>query len=718
MDTTSWTPEAVRTRAAALPEQEAPQHMAWLVAELNRHATAYHTHDAPEIDDRVYDLMYRELELLEARFPRLVQDDSPTLKVGAAPLSSLSPFVHDVPMLSLGNAFSDEDLIDFEGDTEEGRARGIRAQLERQGMDWTTVAPLTYVVEPKLDGLAVELVYEDGRLVRAGTRGDGETGEDITHTVRTIRTIPHTLHGDDLPSRISVRGEIFYTLAGFHEMNARREAEGDKPFENPRNAAAGAVRQLDAALTARRPLTFMAHSFGLAEGVDMPDSHHAQLERIATWGLPINPHNRIVEGIGGVITAIADLGTLRDDLPYEIDGAVVKVDDITLQQALGFVTRAPRWAIAYKYPPPEKVTTLEGIDYQVGRTGVVTPVARLAPIRVGGVTVTNATLHNEGFIAERDLRVGDQVVVKRAGDVIPRVDRRVEDDQHEARPVTVFPTVCPDCATPLERLETRTDDTGKKWICPNTLSCPSQLRAGLRHFAGRMAMDIEGLGTKLVDQLVDAQLVTRVSDIYTLTAAAVAGLDRMGETSAANLIAQIEASKAQPLPRALVALGIRDVGESTARDLARAFGSLDALLDASPDRIRLIPGVGDSVVTNLGTFFGDEATRAEVDRLRALGVAFTPVPVTLDLDAGPAAPSGDDPVRGRAFVITGTLPNLGRAEAKAAIEAAGGVVKGSVSKKTDYVVWGAEAGSKLDKARELGIALLEEAELLALLGQA
>jgi DNA ligase (NAD+) len=707
-------PAAVHDRARSLDAAAAQARLAWLVPELNRHSALYHAHDAPEIDDRTYDLLYRELELIEGRFPHLVRPDSPTLRVGDAPISELRPFPHQVPMLSLSNAFEREDtghsdLIEFD--------ERVRGALQRQ-LGRSSEAPVTYVVEPKLDGLAVELVYEDGLLVGAGTRGDGEVGEDITHNVRTIRAVPERLTGAAVPARISVRGEIFYPLAGFALMNERRLAQGDKPFENPRNAAAGTVRQLDPSIAAARPLTFIAHSFGYVEGAVLPSSHHEQLQQFAAWGLPINELNQVVRGAAAVIEAIAQLGAQRHTLPYEIDGAVVKVDDINEQQALGFVTRAPRWAIAFKYAAAVVTTRLAAIDYQVGRSGVVTPVARLDPVRVGGVTVTNATLHNHEFVSSRDLRVGDTVRVKRAGDVIPRVEDRVPDPEHDDRPLTVFPSSCPVCGTALQPLAIKEADAAKKIICPNSLGCEAQLRGGLRHFVSRAAMDIEGLGAKLIDQLVDRGLVKRLSDLYHLDVATLAALDRMGDKSALNVISELEASKDRPLDRALIGLGIREVGESTARDLARAFGTLDALIDAPAERVGKIHGIGEWVAQHIYAFFTDPLARAELDRLRAAGVRFTPVKVTIDLDAGPAAApttSADDPVTGRAFVITGTLPTMGRDEAQQKILAAGGLVKGSVSKKTDYVVAGAEAGSKLTKAQELGVRILDEAELLNLL---
>lgn len=718
-----WSPEAVVARAAAADAALAATRIDLLVPALNRHSALYHTHDAAVIDDRTYDLMVRELELLEAAFPLAVRPDSPTRRVGGATVSELAPFRHEVPMLSLGNAFLEEDLRDFEESRHPQTGRvsgGVRAVLERAGWVWDDVTPLAYVVEPKLDGLACELVYEHGQLVGAGTRGDGEVGEDVTHNVRTVRNVPLRLTGK-APRRISVRGELLFPLDGFLKMNAERVAAGEKPFENPRNSAAGTLRQLDPTLAAARPLMFVAHSFGFCDDDEPPaTTHSAWLERFRGWGLAVNPLNRVVHGIDAVIAAIADLGVKRPTLPYEIDGAVVKVDRIDVQEALGFVTRAPRWALAYKYPPELARTTLVGIDHQVGRTGVVTPVARLAPVRVGGVTVTNATLHNDEFVRVRDLRVGDTVLVKRAGDVIPRVEDRVPDDEHEARPVSVFPTTCPECATPLVQDDVQKKDEAKKFVCPNRLSCPAQLRAGVLHFATRLAMDVEGLGEKLVDQLVDQGLVTRVSDLYRLTRETLTGLDRMGDKSADNLVAQLDRSRTRPLDKALVGLGIKDVGESTARDLARAFGTLDALLDAPADRIRKVPGLGEWTAGRIRAALDDPHLREELTRLRDAGVAFTAVPVTIDLDADPgaSAPAGDHPVRGRTFVLTGTLPTMTREDAKAQLLAAGAVVKDSVSKKTDYVVAGAEAGSKLTKAQELGVAILDEAGMVALLAGA
>ncbi len=685
-------PAQLARRVAELDPTAAEVRIGALVAEIARHDRLYHELDAPEIDDRAYDLLFRELELLEARFPERQRPDSPTLRVGGEAVSELRPFPHRVPMLSLSNAFGEAELRDFE---ERIRRLLGAAAPER----------IAYVVEPKLDGLACELVYEDGRLVGAGTRGDGQTGEDILHNVRTLRSVPQRLVGDAVPRYLSVRGEILFFLAGFEAMNAERSARGEKPFENPRNAAAGAVRQLDPRVAAERPLQFVAHSHGLAEGTPPATTHAEALARYAAWGLPVNPLNARVEGIDAVADAIASLQARRNELPYEIDGAVVKVDDVELQEQLGFVTRSPRWAVAYKYPPPQVTTRLEAVTFQVGRTGAVTPVANLAPVRVGGVTVSRATLHNQDQVVLLDLRVGDLVVVERAGDVIPRVVRAIEDEGHAARPRPTFPETCPACGTALHR-----DPELAVVRCANPLSCPAQLRAGLRHFASRGGMDIEGMGQKLVDQLVDKGLVRRVSDVFALTRAQLLTLERMGERSADNLLAARENSKARPLERCLVALGIPTVGESTARDLAQHFRSLDALMAASAAELTAVHGIGSVVAGEVAAFFGDARHREEIARLRALGVQFP------DLPAGDTASGAPvEGVSGRTFVITGTLPSLERAEAEARILAAGGKVSGSVSKKTHFVVAGEKAGSKLAKATELGVPVIDEGALLAML---
>jgi DNA ligase (NAD+) len=687
----STDPREIHARVEALTIEQARERLAQLVPELNRHNRLYHTEGRAEIDDRSYDLMYRELEWIEGRFPALILADSPTRRVGDAPVEGLAPFVHQVPMLSLANAFGEEELIDF--DARLHRFAGDRAPEH-----------ITYVVEPKLDGLAAELVYENGRLAGAGTRGDGAVGEDILHNVKTIRSVPRHLHedGDPFPARLSIRGEILFLIAGFEAMNAERIARGSKAFENPRNAAAGAIRQLDPSMAASRPLHFFAHSFG-EEDASLGSGHLESLERLARWGMPINPLHRRVLGIAAVWEAIGDLGARRDALPYEIDGAVVKVDDFRLQRILGFVTRSPRWAVAYKYPPSRKETKLVDVGFQVGRTGAVTPVAWLAPVRVGGVTVSRATLHNASMLATLDLRVGDTVEVERAGDVIPRVVRAVPDEGHADRPVTQFPTSCPQCGEPLVR-----EADAAVTRCVNTVGCPAQLRAAIRHFGGRTAMDVEGLGEKLVDQLVDCGLVTSVADLYSLTGEDLEGLDRIGEKTASALLEQIDRTRGRPLEKALVALGIPDVGEATARDLARHFGSIGAILAASEQDLASVFGLAEKSARRIRAHLVNPRFVELVERLLAAGVRF---PFT-------APPATGGKVAGKTFVITGTLPALTRDDAKARILEAGGKVAGAVSKRTDYLVAGSDAGSKLDKAKELGIEVIDEAALLALIGGA
>lgn len=669
-----------------------------LVEELDRHNRLYYEQNAPVISDWEYDVLFRELEGLEAEHPELARADSPTRRVGGAPIAELVPFVHEIPMLSLQNGFKREepdtdpwiDLRDFED-----RVRRV--------LGGDAPATIAYVVEPKLDGLAMECVYEDRRFVRGGTRGDGVVGEDVTHNLRTIASIPKELP-PSAPARLSIRGEVLFDLPGFERMNAAREAAGERRFENPRNSAAGTMRQLDPRSAAGRPLHFYAHSAG---GLPLRlASHHELLTRAAEWGFKVNPLNRLCNGIEEVIAAVADLERLRVDLPYEIDGAVVKVDSLALQDALGFVTRSPRWAIAFKYPPPTARTRLDSVLFSVGRTGAVTPVANLAPVRVGGVTVRNATLHNEHQMTRvLGLRQGDLVEIRRAGDVIPEVLRAVDEPGRDARPLVTYPEACPQCGAHLVR-EPNPDDPDKVLIrCPDKLACPAQARGAIRHFASRHAMDIEHVGEKIVDQLVTHGLVRRPSDLYGLTKEALVGLERMGDLSARNLLAAIEASKARPLDKALMALGIPMVGESTARDLGRHFGSIDAIMAASIEELTGVYGVGENVATSVRAFFDEPGNVEEIQRLREKGVQF---PATARVVNGTT-------FAGKTFVLTGTLPTLSRDAAKAKIEASGGKVTGSVSKKTDYVVVGADAGTKLEKAVELGVKTLDETALLALL---
>ena len=678
------------TSKAAEGADSARSRMDELVDQLNRHNHLYHVLDAAEIDDRAYDLLFKELVDLETAHPDWLRADSPSQRVGGAPVDGLEKFPHRVPMLSLSNAFEAQDLVDFE--------ERIRRQLGDR-------APQTirFVVEPKFDGLAMELVYENGQLTGAGTRGDGAVGENVTHNMRTVRTVPLALK-PPFSDYVSVRGEVIFDLAGFERMNQARAERGDPAFKNPRNAAAGTVRQLDPEVAQGRPLQFFAHSAG--EGIET-DGHHQLMGRLVEMGFQIAELTRACDGMDEVIEAIEAIGAARNDLPYEIDGAVVKVNDTDLQEQLGFVTRSPRWAIAYKYPAPIVFTRLEDVGFQVGRTGVITPVAIMAPVMVGGVTVTNATLHNEHQVLRKPeylggLRVGDQVAVKRAGDVIPRVEAVVDEPGREARPQVRFPDSCPDCGTVLVREENPKEPEKVQHRCPNNLGCQAQVEAGLKHFASRLAMDIDGLGDKLVDQLVAADAVRTPSDLYRLTLIQVAGLERMAERSANNLIKALEESKARPFARVLFGLGIRHVGEAVARDLCASFGTIDALMSASLDDLQAVDGVGPEIARSLHGWFQVPANQAEIAALRELGVQFPEV----------EKPAGADNLDGKVFVITGTLPTMGRKDAAELIRGAGGKVTGSVSKKTDFLVAGEAAGSKLQKATALGVPVLDEAALL------
>ena len=684
-----------------------------LVDQLNRHSHLYHVLDTPKIDDEEYDLLFAELQKLEERFPALEQRDSPTQRVGGRPIEGLKPFHHHTPMLSLANAFDFQDIRDFEARWDKRDATrmsgGLRYFLRNSHLELPD--PIDFVVEPKLDGLAMELVYEDGLLIGAGTRGDGQVGEDVTHNLRTVDTVPLRLRPPH-PAHLTVRGEVLYTLSGFAAMNADRQARNESLFKNPRNAAAGTVRQLDPSVAAGRPLVFLAHSAGTGIPLEEAGSQSALIGRLRQLGFRLADHVIRCRGIEEVLRAIETIGAARDTMRYEIDGAVVKVDDFGLQEALGFVTRSPRWAVAYKYPAAVKQTRLEAVQFSVGRTGVVTPVAVMVPVNVGGVTVTHATLHNEQQMRRKPeylggLRVGDLIEVKRAGDVIPRVEAVIDEPGRADRPVAAYPPNCPVCDTALVREENATEPDKVIIRCPNALGCSAQLEAGLKHFASRLAMDVEGLGEKLVSQLVAEGLVVRFSDLYQLDVEVLAGLDRMAQKSAENLIAALERSKARPLARVVLALGIRHVGEATARDLAGHFLGIDALMDADLEALCAVDGVGEEVAGSVHAFFRSQSTRDEVARLRDAGVLFP--------DEA-AAPSISGAATARIFVVTGTLPTMTRDEAKQRILSAGGKVTGSVSKKTDYLVAGASAGSKLDKATKLGVPVLDEKALLALLG--
>ena len=666
----------------------------WLRAALHRYDHAYYVLDAPLVPDAEYDRLFRELQALEDTHPALRCADSPTQRVGGAAMETLLPAVHAVPMLS----------IRTETDTTAGGVIAFDTRVRNALGRATGEAPVRYQGELKFDGLAISLRYENGILVRAATRGDGETGEDVTHNIRTIRQIPLTLPAG-APAVLEVRGEIYMRRDAFEALNARARDAGDKTFVNPRNAAAGAVRQLDPRIAARRPLSFFAYGIGVLEGAPHPESQSGLLDWLATLGFPVCEHRVVCEGPAGLIDFHARIAALRDSLAYDIDGVVYKVDSIALQRELGFVTREPRWAVAHKYPAQEEITRLLDIDVQVGRTGALTPVARLAPVFVGGVTVTNATLHNQDEIDRKDVRVGDWVIVRRAGDVIPEVVAPVVERREGELPrfdlLARFPA-CPVCGSHVVRGE---DEAVAR--CTGGLFCPAQRKQALLHFAGRRAMDIEGLGEKLVDQLVDAGIVKSTVDLYRLGVLALANLERMGEKSAQNLLAAIDKSRRTTLARFIYALGIRNVGEATARDLARHFGSMDAILAADAAALQAVPDVGPIVAASIVAFLSEPHNREVIEQLRAAGVEW-------EEGAPAAAPAG--PFAGKTFVLTGTLPGMTRDEAKARIEAAGGKVAGSVSKKTDYVVAGAEAGSKLDKAQALGVAVIDEDGLRELLG--
>ncbi|WP_338763457.1 NAD-dependent DNA ligase LigA [Massilia sp. METH4] len=775
--------------------QSPAERAAWLTSELNRHLHAYHVLDAPTIPDAEYDKLFAELQQLEARHPELALPDSPTQRVGAPPGEQFAAVTHAVPMLSLNNGFTDEDIENFD--------RRVREGLDAVQVD--------YAAELKFDGLAINLRYENGVFVQAATRGDGYTGEDVSTNIRTIKSIPLRLHGNDLPEVLEVRGEVLMFKADFAAMNERQRAAGQKEFVNPRNAAAGALRQLDSRITAQRKLRFFAYGIGELVGADMPATHSGLLDWYAELGLPVAKERAVVTGKDGLLEFYARIGKARPAMPYEIDGVVYKVNRVEDQRALGFVSRAPRFALAHKFPAEEALTTVQAIEVQVGRTGAITPVARLVPVFVGGVTVTNATLHNEDEVRRKDVRVGDTVIVRRAGDVIPEVLAVVLDKRPTPEPAAyVLPNTCPVCGSHVVREEGEAVAR-----CSGGLTCAAQRKEAIRHFAGRRMMDIEGLGDRYIDSLVECNLVHGVADLYKLTLddllrMKLAADERDGTTPetvkqgkvatkwADNLLAAIEASKKPPLERLLFALGIRHVGESTGKTLADWLGKFELVRRAPAALLRVLPDIGGTVAESIADFFAEEKNQQAIDALLAAGVtpqgehapkaqlrekldevkllaalgipklteprarqlladgmtleklAFQkvfgvyglPANVVASLEEWMASQANRDmlmslsalrtelleqlpdtaaveegPLAGKTFVLTGTLPTLSRDAAGAMIEAAGGKVSGSVSKKTSYVVAGAEAGSKLAKAEELGVTILDEAALLALLGK-
>lgn len=655
---------------------------------LERYNFRYHVLDDPEVSDAEYDRRLHELKDLETQHPELITPDSPTQRVGATPVGVLREVVHSTPMLSLDNAFTEEDLVAFD--------RRVRERLD-------DVESVEYAAEPKLDGLAVSFRYESGRLVQAATRGDGTRGEDVTHNVRTIKAVPVKLRGD-APELLEVRGEVLMTLVGFKAMNEKALAAGEKVFVNPRNAAAGSLRQLDPRLTASRPLDVFFHGVGEAQGWKLPAKHSESLQQLREWGLKVSPLVKVVRGAAGCLDYYRDIGARRSKLPYEIDGVVYKVNRLQQQRDLGFVARAPRWAIAHKFPAHEENTVVRGVEFQVGRTGALTPVARLEPVFVGGVTVSNATLHNMDEVRRKDVRIGDTVVVRRAGDVIPEIVKVMLEKRPESATEVQLPDKCPVCGSDVERVEGEAVAR-----CTGGLVCPAQRKESLRHFASRRAMDIGGLGSKLIDQLVDSDQVRTPADIYALTTAQLSELDRMGEKSAQKLVDQIDQSRSKAtLPRLLYALGVRDVGESTAQALAVHFGSIAALEAADEEAIQQVPDIGPVVAKHVRNFFNESHNREVIEELRSRhGIDPTMTPR--------ASGSCEGPLTGKTFVLTGTLEAMSRDQASDRITALGGKVSGSVSKKTHYVVAGAEAGSKLAKAQELGVEVLDEAAFLKLL---
>ena len=661
-----------------------------LRATLRHHEYQYHVLDAPEIPDAEYDRLMRELRELETAHPELITADSPTQRVGAAPLTAFEQVRHEVPMLSLDNVFDEDSYLSF----------NKRVQDRLKSAD-----TLTFCCELKLDGLAVSLLYEDGELVRAATRGDGTTGENITANVRTIRAIPLRLTGENIPRRVEVRGEVFMPQKGFEALNEEARRTGGKVFANPRNAAAGSLRQLDPRITAKRPLTFFCYGVGVMEGGELPRSHWERLMQFRAWGLPVSDRIRLCRGSDEVLAFYRHVEETRATLGFDIDGVVIKVDSLDLQETLGFVARAPRWAIAFKFPAQEQVTTVRDVEFQVGRTGAITPVARLEPVLVAGAMVSNATLHNADEIERLGLRIGDTVIVRRAGDVIPQVVGVVMSERPEHVREVAFPTTCPVCGSDVERVEGEAVAR-----CTGGLICGAQRKESLKHFVSRRAMDVDGMGDKIIDQLVEKEYVKTPADLFRLTAGKLTGLDRMGPKSAQNLVNALQKAKQTTLARFLYALGIREVGEATAANLAAHFGSVEALKAADLDALKSVQDVGDVVAKHVRNFLEETHNQQVIDELLdpAIGIHWPEVQVIVPEEI-------NSPFAGKTVVLTGSLTLLSRDEAKDRLAALGAKVSGSVSKKTDLVIAGEAAGSKLAKAQELGIEVIDEAEMMRLL---
>jgi len=663
-----------------------------LRTQLRHHEYQYHVLDAPEVPDAEYDRLMRELRELETAHPDLVTADSPTQRVGAAPLSEFGQVKHQVPMLSLDNVFDEDSYLAF--------YKRVQDRLK-------TAEPLTFCCELKLDGLAVSLLYENGELVQAATRGDGTTGENITANVRTIRAIPLRLQGDNIPARLEVRGEVFMPQPGFEAMNEEARRTGGKVFANPRNAAAGSLRQLDPRITAKRPLTFFCYGIGVLDGGELPRSHYERLQQLKAWGLPVSDRVRVCTGSQDVLEFYRQVEADRPTLGFDIDGVVVKIDSLDIQETLGFVARAPRWATAFKFPAQEQITQVKDVEFQVGRTGAITPVARLEPVLVAGVMVSNATLHNADEIERLGLRIGDTVIVRRAGDVIPQVVGVVMDERPENAREVIFPTHCPVCNSDVERVEGEAVAR-----CTGGLICGAQRKEALKHFVSRRALDVDGMGDKIIDQLVEKEYVKNPADLFRLTAGKLTGLDRMGPKSAQNVVNALEKAKETTLARFLYALGIREVGEATAANLAAHYGSVEALKAADIDSLKAVPDVGDVVAKHVVNFLSEEHNQQVIDELLSpeINIHWPAVQVIVPEEI-------DSPFSGKTVVLTGSLSVLSRDEAKDRLTALGAKVSGSVSKKTDLVIAGEAAGSKLAKAQELGIAIIDEAEMIRLLGE-
>jgi DNA ligase (NAD+) len=657
--------------------------VASLCEQINQHNYYYYVLDDPSIPDAEYDRLMRELIELETKYPSLITSESPTQRVGTKPLDSFGEVKHIVPMLSLNNAINREEMIAYD--------RRVRERLDEDTVE--------YVGETKLDGLAINLLYEAGKLVRGATRGDGATGEDVTSNVRTIKAIPLKLVSNGWPTQIEVRGEIYINKQGFSKLNKNQEENNEKIFANPRNAAAGSLRQLDPRITAMRPLRFFAYGIGQSTKIKLPNNHFNLLTKLKDWGLPVSAETEVVKGIKECINYYDMMSQRREILPYEIDGIVFKINKLSQQEQLGFVSRAPRWAIAYKFPPQEEITKVTGIEVQVGRTGALTPVARLEPVFVGGVTVTNATLHNEDEIKRKDIRVGDTIIIRRAGDVIPEIVQVVKEKRPKKTSIFKMPEHCPVCGSEVERTEGEAVSR-----CSGGLYCIAQQIQAIIHFASRLAMNIDGLGDKLIEQLVEKDQIKNVADLYNLKQEQLAAMERMANKSATNVLQALEDSKETTLERFIYALGIREVGEATARALANHFGTFDAIKCATPESLEEVSDVGPIVAKHISMFFAQTHNNEVIEQLIAAGIHWPDAEI-----------NNKQPLKGKTFVITGTLQSMKRDEAKQKLQGLGAKVSSSVSKKTDYVIAGADPGSKADKAQQLNVKILDETSLLSLL---